>query len=865
MRKIILYSIFSLFVLTTIAQSHWESIIIAGDSWKYFPATSAPAPNWQTADFEDASWNQGIGGFGYEDGDDATVIKASNSVYLRKTFYINNISLFEQLLLDIDYDDAFVCYLNGKEIARSANIKANPPSYNSSLTNDHEALLYRNLEPERYKLNISDLKEGENILAVQVLNNGIGSSDLSALVFLQARINSSSILFHQTPSWFKEPFDFVSSNLPLIIIQTEIDPSTGKPIEIKDDPRVKGFMKILFRPDSTRNYLTDMDSVPFIDYSGRIEIEFRGSSSQDLPKKPYGLTTLSADNINPLNVSLLGMPKENDWILNSIAYDPSLMRNFISYELARKMGNYATRTRYCELVVNGDYKGLYILMEKIKDDGDRVNIRKMLPTDIKTPYVTGGYITKSDKTTGNDPVAWSMFNYNGWNINFIHDTPSPEDIMYAQHNYIYNQFVQLETLARQQNSHYLNGFPSIIDIPSFVDFMLICEISSNADAYHYSTYYHKDMNGKLRAGPIWDFDLTYGNDLFVYGLDRSKYYVWQFDDNDNTGPKYWKDLFSNPTFKCYLSKRWKELTATGQVLSLNAIFSRLDAIKTMIAEAKGREQQRWGTVSTHDANITAMKSWLQSRYNWLNQQFSNTSLCENVAVPSLVISKINYHPATTGYYESDSLEFIEITNTGNSSVDLSGYYFREPGMVYSFPLNSKIDAQQRIFIASNSKAFQDTYQIIPFGQFTRNLSNKSHRLLLCDAFGNTIDEVSYKDDAPWEILADGLGYFLELKDLQSNNNIAENWKASDIISGLSNESIFAALKIYPSDDNQTLQTDGLLMPFNRFEITDITGRIVLSANEYQNSINIQHLPANMYIIRLYFEDGKTINRKFILY
>jgi len=344
------------------------------------------------------------------------------------------------------------------------------------------------------------------------------------------------------------------SNLPIIIITTDKNPSTGNPVEIMDDPKVLATMKIIFRPDGSRNYVTDQTNTTYLNYSGRIGIEFRGSTSQSLPKKPYGLTTLKADNISNNNVSILGMPKQNDWVLNSLDFDASLVRDFLSYELARNLGDYAAREMYCEVIVNGDYKGLYIFMEKLKVDDNRINIEKMTASDNTGSNLTGGYVTKCDKTTGGDPVAWSFPNSNWGTVDFIHDNPKPADITTQQNAYIYNQFLNLKNTAAAQNSSIINGFPSIIDIPSFIDFMIVNEYASNVDAYQYSTFFHKDRNGKLRAGPVWDFNLTFGNDLFQWGLDRSHTDVWQFDNGDNTGAAFWKDLFNNPTFNCYLTK-----------------------------------------------------------------------------------------------------------------------------------------------------------------------------------------------------------------------------------------------------------------------------------------------------------------------
>ena len=192
---------------------------------------------------------------------------------------------------------------------------------------------------------------------------------------------------------------FTDSNLPIVIVNTDLDPNTGLPQVILDDPKILASMKIIKRPDGTRNYLTDQNTAAYLNYNGRIGIEIRGSSSQSLPKKAYSLTTLKADNIANNNVIILGMPSENDWILNGLAFDPSLIRDYLSYNLSRQIGNYATRTVYCEMVLNGEYIGLYVMQEKIKSNSERINVLKIATIDSTIPNVTGGYITKTDKTS----------------------------------------------------------------------------------------------------------------------------------------------------------------------------------------------------------------------------------------------------------------------------------------------------------------------------------------------------------------------------------------------------------------------------------------------------------------------------------
>ncbi len=651
------------------------------------------------------------------------------------------------------------------------------------------------------------------------------------------------------------------SNLPIVIISTDLDTQTNLPLEILDDPRILANMQIISRPNGARNYLTDVATPEFLNYNGRISIEIRGSSSQATDKKGYGFTTLLADNLSNNNISLLGMPKENDWILNGLAFDPSLIRDYISYNLSQQMGNYAPRTQFCELVINGDYRGLYVLQEKIKVDGNRVDISDLLPTATTAPNITGGYIVKSDKTTGGDPVAWQMIS-NAGGVDFIYDTPEPDEIVNPQKNYIKNQFLNLGIQAGFNNTSISNGFPSIIDIPSFVDFMISTELGSNADGYQFSTYFHKDKGGKLRAGPVWDFNLTYGNDLFQWGYDRSKYDVWQFSDGGNEGAKFWTDLFNNPTFRCYFTKRWNQLTQAGQPLKHNNLVTYIDAIVAQISEAVVREHTRWGTIPDHALEIENMKLFLYNRINWINNQLGSFDACTNVTVPNLVISRIHYNPLVSATYPiSDDQEFIEITNASNQTVTLTGIYFKELGFSYQFPANSTIAANQRIYLASNPAIFQSIYGSTAFGQFYRNLANSSEKLIMADAFGNTIDEVTYDDAAPWPD-ADGNGAYLQLISTSLDNALASSWVANTsgtlASTGFTNSS---SLQISPNPAESVLHIQSEVA-LQQVVIYSSIGQALRYENvaSTQLDLDISNLSKGIYFVQTTSVQGSTISK-----
>ena len=676
---------------------------------------------------------------------------------------------------------------------------------------------------------------------------------LSLIIFAIVLISYSPV-FSQT---------FTDSNLPIVIITTDLDVN-NQSLEILDDPKILSSMKIIKRPDGSRNYLSDANTTAFLNYNGRIGIEIRGSSSQLLPKKGYGLTTLKADNISNNNVSLMGMPSENDWILNGIAFDPSLIRDYLSYNLSRQLGNYATRTVYCELVINGDYKGLYILQEKIKSSTGRVNILKIATTDNNAPNLTGGYITKADKDTGGDPIAWTMSSYS-WGTNFIHELPKPTAVTSQQNNYIYNQFLNLQNTSNTNNINLVTGYPSVIDIPTFIDFMLMNELASNPDGYQFSTFFHKDRSGKLRAGPIWDFNLTYGNDLFSMGFDRSRYNVWQFSDGGNDGPKFWRDLFNNPTYKCYLSKRWNELIQPGQPLNYNSLVQYIDQIVASISEAKVREHQKWATVPNQVAEIDNLKLFLWNRISWMTSNLGSYTGCSNIVIPALVITKINYNPYATTSTESDNLEFVEIQNTETSTVNLTGFYFKELGITYQFPANSSIIAGGSIFLASNPAAFQTKYGIPAFGQFTRNLSNSSQKIVLADGFGNTIDAVEYLDVSPWPIEADGTGSYLELISPLLENDLGSNWIASNNTNLSTNLSTLESsiISIYPNPVTHFLNIRSI-QPMSGIKIFDVSGKLIFDLKQKTKEIQTDwsKYPNGFYFVTIY-DEADFVTKKII--
>jgi hypothetical protein len=181
-----------------------------------------------------------------------------------------------------------------------------------------------------------------------------------------------------------------TSNLPLIIVNT-----LGQRVD--NLSRVNAAVRF----NESRQGRTSLLSEASFD--GLVSMKVRGHSSLRYPKRSFSLKTIDASG-GKVEASILGLPSDNDWILYAPYPDKSLLRDVLAYEMSNQMGHWAARTRFCEVFVNGSggklsrrhYVGVYVFEEKIKRDGDRVNIAKLEPTHDKEPEITGGYIFKKD-------------------------------------------------------------------------------------------------------------------------------------------------------------------------------------------------------------------------------------------------------------------------------------------------------------------------------------------------------------------------------------------------------------------------------------------------------------------------------------
>jgi hypothetical protein len=424
---------------------------------------------------------------------------------------------------------------------------------------------------------------------------------------------------------------FTSSNLPIIVINTN-----GQ--IIPDDHKITADMGIIYNGEGVRNNLTD----PFNDYNGKIGIEIRGSSSQQFPKKQYSIETRDLLG-NDISVPLLGFPEESDWILFAPYNDKSLMRDVLVYKIASQMGRYASRSKYCEVVLDGEYIGLYVLLEKVKRDVNRVNIKKLEPSDILGDALTGGYIIKVDKTDGENNDGWySPYLPNPlsvYSVFYQYHYPKPDEIIQQQKDYIQNKIFQFETMMNLGSniSDTSTGYPKYLDVNSFVDFVLVNEVAKNVDGYRLSTYLYKDRdsrNPRIFAGPVWDFNLAFGNADYYNGWMTNG---WQLEyltnyqniplDEPFLTPYWWRKLFDDSNFRNSVYARWQVLKSN--VLNTQNIFYQIDSLKVLLEESSSRNFEKWPVLGiwvwpnyfvgqTYQQEIDYLKNWISFRLNWMN-------------------------------------------------------------------------------------------------------------------------------------------------------------------------------------------------------------------------------------------------------
>jgi hypothetical protein len=316
-------------------------------------------------------------------------------------------------------------------------------------------------------------------------------------------------------------------------------------------------------------------------FTGLVEIRTRGRWSQRFPKKSYAVEIRDGE------AALAGMPADDDWILYAAYNDRTLIRNVLAYETARATGRYAARTRFVELRLNGRYHGVYVLMEKL--ELGRVG------GDFLLEMTSPGQALRKDpsfRTPRGRPVVWA--------------DPELDDLDRRRARQISRR------VARAERALYRGrGWRRRLHAGAAVDFLLVQELFKNQDAMEASTFMTGDR-GRLRLGPVWDFDFSSGNSKRA---PSRHLHGWM------AAERPWAErLYADRGFRRQMARRWAQLRRAG----LRARLLRgVDAYERALAPAARRDSRRWKAGGdrprgTHAGHTRMLRRWLDRRIAWLD-------------------------------------------------------------------------------------------------------------------------------------------------------------------------------------------------------------------------------------------------------
>lgn len=370
------------------------------------------------------------------------------------------------------------------------------------------------------------------------------------------------------------------------------------------------------------------------------QIRVRGHSSRLFEKSPYQLDFVD-ENGEAAPAAVMGMPAHSEWVLYGPYLDKSLVRNYMWYNIAGEVMEWAPNVRYCELILNGEYRGLYLMVETITDGEDcRLNL-STTEQNVKTT----GYLLRGDRTTQEDLGGQrDIYTYLERMLTLRTDIL----IKYPGRSSLtqeLRQEIELDYAAFEKALYSYDydtddyGYWNYIDVDNFVDYFLINEFSLNVDAGRYSTYIYKDLSGKFKLA-VWDFNNACDNfptDPLTPDQINMVSHTWYFM------------LCKSEDFVERLLDRYDELRAS--VLNETYLLNYIDETLAYLGPAVERNNQRWNDAMTqwepltpvernlhsHEEAVDQLKEWLYERGIWLDENIHTI--------------RQNCHPSRTKVYD----------------------------------------------------------------------------------------------------------------------------------------------------------------------------------------------------------------------
>lgn len=342
----------------------------------------------------------------------------------------------------------------------------------------------------------------------------------------------------------------------------------------------------------------------------------RGNATWSMEKKSYKIKLDEKENLLGQ-----GKGKAKQWVLLANHCDQSMLRNYMAFWLGNRLDGleWTSSASFVEVMINGDYKGVYLLCEQTQTNKNRVNV------ETEEDVIDTGYLIELDKYADSDEDSKegvTYFTVNGRNYGFKDDV-TPEQCSFMK-EYIAQTEAAIMSGDRSRIEQY-------IDLDSCIDMYLVQEYMMNIDVGWSSFYMYKKPGDKLYFGPVWDFDLAAGNDTRLYGGDYKNLYVG-IEMNYGQENVWYIALMRQEWFRTLVIDRWNETKELFAGASAEA-----ERMAKIIKNAADRNFEKWDSlgeiINMEPGHIVALKSyeehaqylceWLSNRFLWLDDCFAN--------------------------------------------------------------------------------------------------------------------------------------------------------------------------------------------------------------------------------------------------
>lgn len=325
-----------------------------------------------------------------------------------------------------------------------------------------------------------------------------------------------------------------------------------------------------------------------------LQIRGRGHSSWRGEKKPYKIKLGE-------KTAIMGMPKNKHWAL----LKPS-ENTVAGLQLGKLMGMaWSPSFRPVEVVLNGDYIGLYFLTETIRIDKNRVNIHEQKDKETNPDLIKGGWLVEVDNYI--DDCQITIRENETWNLRLRYH--SPEDLSAAQLQWLTDEF-KAANAAIYSTDKTSKEWEKYIDVESMARFFILQEVMDNPDGFHGSFYLHKDLkeNAKWVAGPIWD--------LVCYNREKSDY-TFKMKVHYAFAPHWIGEIIQYESFCKAVKDVWEEVYPNR----LPEIFDYIDKQILPLADAWKCDCARWKEDPTQSAQVRAdrLKNALKRNIDWFDK------------------------------------------------------------------------------------------------------------------------------------------------------------------------------------------------------------------------------------------------------